>query len=99
MAKEEVFLQIQQDRPTNKLKWNGIPQWLSVILTLVGMIVFWQLLYLAFNIPKYIIPSPWDVAVRFSQESGMLFRHSLVTLQEVLLGFLMSVALAFLQPY
>jgi NitT/TauT family transport system permease protein len=93
MAKEEDFLHIQQDRPAKKLKWDGIPQWLSVILTLIGMVVVWQLLYLVFNIPKFIIPSPWDIAVRFSHETGMLFRHSLVTLQEVLLGFLMSVAI------
>ncbi|NOU67702.1 ABC transporter permease subunit [Paenibacillus sp. LMG 31461] len=92
MAKEEVFLQIGHVKTTNKLKWQGIPQWLSVILTLMGMVIVWQLLYVFFTIPKYILPSPWDIAVRFSQETGMLIRHSLVTLQEVLLGFLMSVA-------
>jgi ABC-type nitrate/sulfonate/bicarbonate transport system, permease component len=65
---------------------------LSVILTIVGLFALWQLICWAGSIPEYILPTPSDILLRMVEDADALYRHSLVTLWEVFLGFAMAVA-------
>jgi NitT/TauT family transport system permease protein len=63
----------------------------SVLLTYGLALLLWALAGVLFSVPSYILPSPAAVAERVAREPAMLALHSLVTLQEVALGFLLAV--------
>src|SRR6266849_92879 len=45
------------------------------------------------SVPAFILPSPLSILQRVARDPGTLIFHSLVTLQEVVLGFLLAVLL------
>jgi NitT/TauT family transport system permease protein len=72
-----------------------------VIVSLFGMLLLWQLIVWAADLPAFVLPSPGNVARRFMQilEDGSLLRHLGVTLFEVLLGLSLGLILATLTGY
>src|SRR5258707_244859 len=62
-----------------------------IILAYVLAIAAWQLASTAFSIPAFILPSPFAILERAARSPGALAFHTLVTLQEVVLGFLLAV--------
>ena len=62
-----------------------------IILAYVLAIAAWQLASSAFSIPAFILPSPLAILERAARSPGALAFHTLVTLQEVVLGFLLAV--------
>lgn len=57
----------------------------------VGVLLFiWQGAIWLFEPPRYIFPSPLDVLAAFHRQPGFLLSHSLVTLTEILLGFVLG---------
>ena len=77
---------------------------LSAILlptvTLVGLVVLWQLLIVGLRVPEYIMPAPSEFLARVYTSRGELWSNLLVTSWEVILGFasatILSVPLALL---
>jgi NitT/TauT family transport system permease protein len=57
------------------------------VLVGMAMLVLWQTLVSAFDVPKYIVPSPLDVATALGQDWALLSRSLLVTLKITLLAF------------
>lgn len=68
-----------------------LANWYPVV-TLVLVLLAWEVATRAFSIPRYLLPPPSGIALRFGQLQGLILRESLVTLQEILLGFGLSVA-------
>lgn len=68
-------------------------RFLSVTLTLLGLLGLWQLICWIFTIPSYILPVPTEIIGRMVTDIELLLRHSFVTLGEVMLGFIMAVAI------
>ena len=62
------------------------------VLTLVGALVVWQVAVVAFAIPSYLLPAPGRVFAKMIQAGPLLVGNGLYTLQEILLGFGLSVA-------
>ena len=60
-------------------------------LTLLGLLVVWQLATMIFNIPKWLLPSPVAILQAMVKYADALWVNSLVTLYESLAGFLLSV--------
>ncbi len=60
-------------------------------LTLIGLILLWQLLTVWLDIPKWLLPSPANIGVELIENIGALWEHSLVTLYESLAGFALSI--------
>ncbi|MFQ5692353.1 MAG: ABC transporter permease [Nitrospinota bacterium] len=60
---------------------------------IVGIILFWQLLVWAAEIPTYVLPSPATIGKVIAAKWPLLWKHTVPTLWEVLLGFFFSVAL------
>jgi NitT/TauT family transport system permease protein len=91
--REERMQPVMEETVKNNvhIKWKLSSSNISVILTLVAFFVVWQLLYLIFSIPEYLVPSPWRIAQRFIQDAGPILKHSWYTLGEVLFGFVLSV--------
>lgn len=61
----------------------------SLFLVLLG--VLWEVAVRVLEVPHYIIPRLSDVFVSIWRTRELLLRHSLITLEEALLGLLLSV--------
>jgi len=65
--------------------------YVAPVLTVAAILVAWELVARAGYMPRYILPAPTGVAVRFGQLYGVILKELAVTLQETLLGFVLSV--------
>jgi len=70
------------------------------LVTFGLLLIAWQFLVRAFGVPEYILPVPTEFMAKLVQARGLIWQHTLVTAQEILLGFffatLISVPLGFL---
>lgn len=78
------------------------PASVTVTISFLLLILFWQLIVVVGAYDKFILPGPLDVAWQFGVvvADGRLLRHSLITISEVipglLLGALISLPLGYL---
>ena len=65
------------------------------VVTFVAFVVVWEVIVRAFDVPNIILPAPSAVAAAFwsSLRSGELVWHTLVTLFEILAGFVLGAAI------
>ncbi|MBB4401432.1 MULTISPECIES: ABC transporter permease [Rhizobium/Agrobacterium group] len=63
------------------------------------LLVFWQAGTWLFSPPRYILPSPADVAGAFWRQPGFLFGQALVTLGEMALGLAAGIAAGILVAF
>ena len=57
----------------------------------VAILVAWQLLVVGLRIPRYLVPTPIETVQELVARWSLLFQHSLITVREILLGFLLAV--------
>jgi NitT/TauT family transport system permease protein len=69
--------------------WGGLPA-----LVFVALIAIWWAAVEVFNVAPYLLPPPQDVLPRVFSSRLSLWNHSLVTLQEIIMGFALSVVTA-----
>lgn len=67
--------------------------WPPLVL-LVALIGVWELVVRAADVPDYLFPAPSAVASALNSDAGLLARATVVTLREVLLGYLLAVVVA-----
>lgn len=63
---------------------------------LVLLLVIWYLVCRLCDIPKYMLPSPSDVALAFQKDWQLMFSHARVTLTETFIGLFFGIAIGFL---
>lgn len=63
---------------------------LTILLIVLGV---WEGLVHLLEMPRYILPAPSKIVVTLFAEHAQLLKHTLVTLQEMLLGFLLAVSI------
>ncbi|MCW2700824.1 MAG: transporter permease [Blastococcus sp.] len=61
------------------------------LLTLLAMLVVWQLAVWVFEMPSYLVPSPGEVAVTIGERWPLILDHAGVTGLEIVLGFGLAV--------
>ena len=61
-----------------------------LIVTTFVLLGAWQLVVVAFDMPKFILPSPFLVFSKLVANPELLWDHSLITLAEILLGLLLG---------
>ncbi|MBW4829442.1 MAG: ABC transporter permease [Clostridiaceae bacterium] len=66
------------------------------VLSIITIIFLWQIIVDLNNIPKYILPSPKDIALALKDDFNLIMTHTKVTLYESFVGFIFSIILAFL---
>lgn len=82
-------------RAKSRRSWLGQVLWTTApALVFLGLIVLWWLAIEVFAIPAYLLPPPGDVLPRLIEARQSLWNNSLVTIQEIVLGFALSVVLA-----
>jgi NitT/TauT family transport system permease protein len=75
----------------------------AVLLTLLGVLIVWEIAVDITKIPRYVLPAPSDIWSAIAEHWLALLAHSWITLLETLVGFALSVGvgvpLAFLIVY
>lgn len=68
-------------------------RWLLAPLVLLGGLFLWQTIVWVGGYPRFVLPAPADVAASFLQAAteGSLWRHTWVTLSQVLAGLALGV--------
>ncbi|PKG41008.1 ABC transporter permease [Psychromonas sp. Urea-02u-13] len=67
------------------------------LLISAGVIIaLWQAIVIYFEMPSFILPSPFDVFVKLFERYQVLLKHSWVTTQEIVLGLLLGVSMGLL---
>lgn len=61
------------------------------VVAVLAILAVWELAARAGWVPRYLLPAPTGIARRLAELRGLIARESLVTLQEILLGFGLSV--------
>ncbi len=87
---------MKKDIPENRNKNTGISDYLIPIGTIIGLIIIWQLAHMAGWLPKYMLPSPMDVAKAFVNDFPLLMKHASTTLYEAFAGLGIAIVLALL---
>ncbi len=64
---------------------------LTLLAAAVGV---WELVVRAAHVPEYLFPAPTAVAASLAEDSSVLGTATLVTVREIVLGFLLAVAVA-----
>ncbi len=63
---------------------------LRPVVTVLGILLAWQVLVWATAVPPFILPGPGRVAIALSGHAGLLLHHAAVTLSEILLGIVLG---------
>jgi NitT/TauT family transport system permease protein len=64
---------------------------LKVGLTLIVLVVVWEVACLAFQVPSYLVPAPSAIAAKLYEKRDLYFGHTWVTLYETVAGFALAV--------
>jgi len=67
---------------------------LGAVLTFVALVALWEVLVRGFAVPGWLLPAPSAIAVALVESRDELIHHSLVTLYETLLGFVLSIVIS-----
>lgn len=71
-------------------------QWLAEQALVVGIVVAvflaWEVGVAAFRVPPFILPPPSQILLHLVSARGLLLEHTWITASEVVIGFLLSVA-------
>lgn len=77
------------------LKWLK-ERYLYSFIFLIIVLYLWQFSSEFFSIPEYILPSPSQIVSTFQKSGLLLIKHSLITLWEILSGFVIGTILGFI---
>ena len=80
---------MQNLRIIDKIKNSLYP-----VVTFLIILIIWQFVVEGFNIPQYILPSPIDILGVFFTDYENLYLHTVFTINEALLGFILSIIIA-----
>lgn len=78
---------------------RNFERWAPVLLA-VALVLLWQVGVVAFSVPEFIFPSPWQIAQQFAEYKGPLLAAAWSTFWVTMVGFglaiLVGVLLGFL---
>lgn len=66
--------------------------WAAPVTILLGILVIWELGVQVWDIPKWQLPSPSAIGQELAASRSLLLEHTLVTLEEIVLGFIAALA-------
>lgn len=64
------------------------------VLLIVFLLILWQVLTRAFDVPKFLLPAPTDVAMLIADEWPLIQMHSLATIGSIISGHVTAVLFA-----
>lgn len=88
---EEVEARVQDGR-ARRQSHARISAIVYPVMTVVGTLLAWELAARAFDIPAYLLPAPSTIVVSLADNAALLLKHGWITTVEIVLGFLLSIA-------
>jgi NitT/TauT family transport system permease protein len=70
-------------------------RWAPVLLA-VAIVLLWQVGVMAFQVPEFIFPSPWQIAQQFAEFKGPLMQAAWDTFWVTMVGFGLAIAVGVL---
>jgi NitT/TauT family transport system permease protein len=89
-----MALQATQTETIAKASGARFMRMLTPIAGILVFLLIWQLGVVVSKAPAYLLPAPTEIARTFIDEFPRLLRHGWVTTYEMLLGYLLAVAIA-----
>jgi putative hydroxymethylpyrimidine transport system permease protein len=71
-----------------------VSRWWPPLALLAAAVGLWELIVRAADVPGYLFPAPTAVASSLAGDAGLLGNATLVTLREIVLGYLLAIAVA-----
>ena len=68
----------------------GASRWLPPAVIVVCLLGLWEGLVRLFGVPEWLLPTPSAIGVELCDSATLLWGHTLVTLEEVLVGFALA---------
>ena len=69
-------------------------RWLPAILIMVSILGAWEAYVQIFDVQKWLLPAPSAIAATIGNSAGLLSGHTLVTLNEIVIGFAIALLMA-----
>lgn len=66
-------------------------RYLPPLALLLALVALWELAAKTLHVKNYILPAPTEIATAFSSDRSLLASDALVTLEEIVFGFLIAV--------
>jgi NitT/TauT family transport system permease protein len=82
-----------ESRPPAR-NWRRGAERLSPVLLVVVLIVLWEVLARAFDVPKFLLPTPSDVATLMVAEWPLIQMHSIATIGSIFSGYVAAATFA-----
>ena len=64
------------------------------VVTILILVILWQWITYFLRIPEYILPSPTDIVSSLIRSKDILWLHSLTTIYEAGIGFIIAIIFA-----
>ena len=90
MSKQPIIANLTKNIKTQE---KLIYPFIRVLISLLVILAIWQTIVMLFKIPSFILPEPLSVFERLIARYDVLYRHSLVTAQEIILGLLLGLSM------
>ncbi len=74
---------------------NNKSKYFTPILVVSTLVLFWEFIVITLNIPLYVMPSPTKIIDTLISELNVFLPHIYITLNEALIGLLISLILGF----
>jgi len=71
--------------------WRRVVRWFPALAIIAALVGTWEACAVIFDVPRWLLPRPSVIAQELAARPTMFLRHTWVTLEEVLLGFGISV--------
>jgi NitT/TauT family transport system permease protein len=81
-------------KPAPARQWQRGLERAGPLLLVAFLVVIWQVLARYFEVPKFLLPAPSDVAELMVAEWGLIQMHSLATIGSIVSGYLAAVIFA-----
>lgn len=72
------------------MKARHFERWAPLLLG-AALVLLWQLAVTAFQVPEFIFPSPWQIALQFAEFKGALLAAAWTTFWVTMVGFALSI--------
>lgn len=81
----------EEARRVRAARLERVGRWLFPLVIMVVAIWLWDRICVWNEIPRYILPRPWEVAATLYTDAGLLFGSLLTTLRITFLGLILAV--------
>lgn len=88
----EATADARGDRDSTAARFAAFGERATPWLVIIAIVVVWEGAARGFALPQWLLPAPSAIAAEIVNQPGLFVRHALVTAGEVVLGFLLSIA-------